>query len=142
VSDPVPTCHDVAMRSFVIKVLVNGVALWAAAYFVQGIRLGTERSFTTSQLVTVLWVAVIFGLVNTVIKPVLTFFSLPVIILTLGLFTLIVNAAMLELTSWFAGQADLAFHVNDFFWDAVLGSVIITIVSMILNLVIPDGERS
>jgi putative membrane protein len=130
------------MRSFVIKVLVNGVALWAAAYFVQGIHLGTERTFSTGQLVTVLWVAVIFGLVNTVIKPVLTFFSLPVIILTLGLFTLIVNAAMLELTSWFAGQVHLSFHVDEFFWDAVIGSVIITIVSMILNLAIPDGERS
>jgi len=117
------------MKSFVVKVLVNGAALWAAAYLLNGIHLGTERVFTGSQLVTVLWVALIFGLVNALIKPVMTILSLPVIILTLGLFALIVNAAVLQLTSWFAGQFDLAFHVDQFFWDAVLGSLIITLVS-------------
>jgi len=128
------------MKSFAIKVLVNGAALWVAAYLVQGIQLAGGTASTTSQLVTILWVAVIFGGLNALIKPILTILSLPVIILTLGLFTLIVNAAMLELTSWFAGQFNLAFHVDSFFWDAVIGSIIITIVSMILNLVIPDGD--
>ena len=128
------------MRSFAIKVLVNGAALWVAAYLVHGIQLAGGTASTTSQLVTILWVAVIFGGLNALIKPILTILSLPVIILTLGLFTLIVNAAMLELTSWFAGQFNLAFHVDSFFWDAVIGSIIITIVSMILNLVIPDGD--
>jgi len=69
---------------------------------------------------------------------VLKFFSLPFIILTLGLFSLIVNAAMLELTSWFAVQFSLDFRVNQFFWDAVLGSIIITLVSMIVSRVLPD----
>ena len=128
------------MKSLAIKVLVNGAALWVAAYLVQGIQLAGGTASTTSQLVTILWVAVIFGGLNALIKPILTILSLPVIILTLGLFTLIVNAAMLELTSWFAGQFNLAFHVDSFFWDAVIGSIIITIVSMILNLVVPDGD--
>ena len=128
------------MKSFAIKVLVNGAALWAAAYLVHGIQLAGGTASTTSQLVTILWVAVIFGGLNALIKPILTILSLPVIILTLGLFTLIVNAAMLELTSWFAGQFNLAFHVDSFFWDAVIGSIIITIVSMILNAVLPDGN--
>ena len=87
---------------------------------------------------TILWVAVIFGLVNALIKPVLKFFSLPFIVVTLGLFTVVVNAAMLQLTSWFAGQFDLAFHVDHFVWDALLGSVIITVVMMLLHLVLPD----
>jgi putative membrane protein len=128
------------MKSFAIKVLVNGGALWAAAYLLRGIQLGTSHASTGSQLVTVLWVAVIFVAVDTLIKPVMTVLSLPAIILTLGLFTLIVNAAVLELTSWFAGQFSLAFHVDQFFWDAVIGSIIITVVSMILRLVLPDGE--
>ena len=128
------------MKTFAIKVLVNGVALWVAAYLVQGIQLAQNRASTSSQLVTVLWVAVIFGVINALIKPVMTILSLPVIILTLGLFVLIVNAAMLQLTSWFAGQFSLDFHVDHFFWDAVLGSIIITIVSMILNAVLPDGD--
>ncbi len=125
------------MKSIVIKIIVNGAALWVAAYLLTGIHLGSNGG---SQLVTILWVAVIFGLLNAVIKPVLTFFSLPVIILTLGLFTLIVNAAMLELTSWFADQLSLAFTVDHFFWDAVFGSIIITVVSMILNRILPDSR--
>ena len=125
------------MKSIVIKIIVNGAALWVAAYLLAGIHLGSNGG---SQLVTILWVAVIFGLLNAVIKPVLTFFSLPVIILTLGLFTLIVNAAMLELTSWFADQVSLAFTVDHFFWDAVFGSIIITVVSMFLNRILPDSR--
>jgi putative membrane protein len=128
------------MKSFAIRVLVNGVALWVAAKLVQGIQLADNHTTTTSQLVTILCVAVIFGLLNALIKPILTILSLPVILLTLGLFTLIVNAAMLELTSWFAGVFNLDFHVDQFFWDAVLGALIITVVSMILNAVLPDGD--
>ena len=85
--------------------------------------------------------AVIFGLLNAVVKPVLKFFSLPVIILTLGLFSLVVNALMLELTSWFAGQFSLDFHVDNFIWDALLGSIVVTFVSMFLHMIVPDGER-
>ena len=128
------------MKSFAIKVLVNGVALWVAANLVKGIHLAGGTASTTSQLVTILWVAVIFGGLNALIKPIMTVLSLPIIILTLGLFALIVNAAMLELTSWFASQFNLDFHVDQFFWDAVIGSIIITIVSMFLNVVLPDRD--
>jgi putative membrane protein len=126
------------MKSFVIKVLVNGVALWVAAFLIKGIHLGSSGATTTQQLITILWVALIFGLINMLIKPILTVLSLPVIILTLGLFSLIVNAAVLELTSWFAGQFSLDFSVGHFFWDAVLGSIVITIVTMLANLVVDN----
>jgi len=126
------------MKSIAIKILVNGVAISVAAFLLKGISLGPGNGITSGRLVTVLWVAVIFGLVNAVIKPVLKFFSLPFIILTLGLFSLIVNAAMLELTSWFAVQFSLDFRVDQFWWDAVLGSIIVTIVSMIASKYLPD----
>ena len=61
-------------------------------------------------------------------------------VLTLGLFTLVVNALMLELTSWLAGNLGLGFHVDSFFWSAVLGAVVVTIVSMVLNVVVPDAS--
>jgi len=83
---------------------------------------------------------VIFGLLNAVVKPVLKLLSLPVIILTLGLFSLVVNALMLELTSWFADQLSLDFHVDNFIWDALLGSIIITFVSMFLRTILPDRD--
>ena len=138
VGEPAPACHDESMKSLAIKVLVNGVGLWVASYLVQGIHLAGSHASTSSQLVTLLWVAVIFGVLNAVIKPIMTVLSLPVIILTLGLFTLVVNAAMLQLTSWFAGQFNLAFTVDRFFWDAVIGAIIITFVSMIMHIFLPD----
>ncbi|MDQ1483023.1 MAG: putative rane protein [Actinomycetota bacterium] len=128
------------MKSIVVKILVNGVALSFAAYVLKGIHLGQEGATTRAQLVTVLWVALIFGLVNAFIKPVLKFFATPAIILTLGLFTLVLNAAMLELTSYFAGKLNLAFHVDQFFWDAVIGAIIITVVSLVLHLILPGDD--
>ncbi len=128
------------MKSIVIKILVNGVALWVAAFVLKGIRFGGDGAALSKQLVTILVVAVIFGLINALIKPVLKFFALPFIIVTLGLFSLVINALMLQLTSWFAGKLNLAFQVDHFFWDAVLGAIIITFVSMILHLILPDGE--
>ena len=128
------------MKSIAIKIFVNGVALWVAALLLDGIYFGAPSDAQSKHLGTILLVAVIFGLVNALIKPVMTFFSLPVIVLTLGLFVLVVNAAMLELTSWLAGQLNLDFTVDHFFWDALFGSIIITFVSMILNRVLPDGR--
>ncbi|HET7305583.1 MAG TPA: phage holin family protein [Segeticoccus sp.] len=128
--------------SIVIKILVNAVALWVATLVVPGIVLGVpgqEETWTT-QVGTLVVVAIIFGLINAVIKPVVSFFALPFIILTLGLLTLVINALMLQITSWVAGGFNLAFHVNQFFWDAVFGGIIIALVSMILQLVLPDGR--
>ena len=85
--------------------------------------------------------AVIFGLVNAFVKPIAKLFSLPFIILTLGLFTLVVNALMLQMTSWLAGALNLDFHVDSFFWDAILGALVITFVSLLLNILIPDDDR-
>ena len=75
---------------------------------------------------------------NAFIRPVAKLLSLPFIILTLGLFVFIVNALMLELTSWLAGKLNLAFHIDHFFWDAVLGALIVTFVSMILSFIKSD----
>jgi len=123
---------------FLIKIAVNAVALWVAAWLLPGISFG-EGKFG-SKFATVVLVALIFGLINAFIKPVVKFFSLPFILLTLGLFTFIVNAFMLQLTEWIAEPLGLSFTIAHFFWDAVLGALIITVVSMVLNWVIPDGN--
>ena len=128
------------MKSFAIKILINGVALWVAAFLVLGIHLADENEPLGKRLITVVLVAALFGVINAVIKPVAKFFSFPIIILTLGLFTIVVNAAMLQLTSWLAGALNLAFHVDHFFWDALIGAVIISVVSLVLDLVLPNGD--
>jgi putative membrane protein len=124
------------LLNFALQTVINAVALWVAAWAIPGITFGGG---TTGQVVwTVVIVALIFGIVNFFIKPILKLISLPLIILTLGLFVFIVNALMLELTSWLAGKFDLAFHVDHFFWDAVFGALIITFVSMLLSFIKTD----
>lgn len=125
--------------NFLLKVLVNGVALWIASLLVDGI-VFTDEGDTTRQVLTIGGVALVFGVLNAIIRPILWFLSLPVLILTLGLFTFILNAIMLALTSWVADLINLSFTVDAFWWDAVLGALIISIVSLIISAVLP-GTR-
>lgn len=126
------------LANFAIKTVINGIALWVAAWAVPGITFGRDMP-ASSVFLTVLVVAIIFGVVNSLVRPLLTVLTLPFIILTLGLFVFIVNALMLQLTSWLADTFDLAFHVQHFFWDAVLGALIITFVSMLLGFLKPEN---
>ncbi|HRW17326.1 MAG TPA: phage holin family protein [Dermatophilaceae bacterium] len=129
------------MRSLVVKIVVNAAALWVAALVVPGIHIGQGAQWTAT-FTTVVLVALLFGVVNALIKPVVHFFATPFIWLTLGLFTIVVNALMLQLTSWLSGNLGLAFHVDSFFWSAVLGALLISVVSMVLHGVIPEKSRN
>lgn len=120
---------------FLIWVTVNALALAAATALLDGIRLtGDTRQ---DQVITLILVALIFGVVNAVISPVVKLLSLPFIILTLGLLLFVINALMLMLTGWLAQAFGLGFEV-DGFWTAVLGAIIITIATWVLELVLPD----
>ncbi|MEV6022976.1 phage holin family protein [Streptomyces sp. NPDC052036] len=125
------------MKNFVVKTIANAGALAVAVWVLDKITLtGTS---TGKKVGTLIVVALIFGLVNFLVKPVVKVLTFPLFILTLGLITLVVNALMLLLTSWVAGKLDLSFHVEGF-WTAVLGGLIISIVSWALHLVLPDDE--
>lgn len=126
------------MPSFIIKVLVSAVALWVATLVVSGVEVGGDT--TTDKAITIVLVAAIFGLVNAVIKPVVTLLALPAFILTLGLITFLINALMLWITAWIADKVDLSFEVADFFWSAVLGALVVSVVSFVLNVILPDGR--
>ncbi|AJC57203.1 phage holin family protein [Streptomyces sp. 769] len=125
------------MKHFVVKTLANAAALAVAIWLLKGITLTGEN--TGRKVFTLVLVALIFGLVNFLVKPVVKVLSFPLFILTLGLITLVVNALMLLLTSWLAGKADLAFHV-DGFWTALLGGVIVSIVSWAMHVILPDED--
>jgi putative membrane protein len=124
------------MRTFLVRVLINAVALWIAALVVSGITLAPGAS-TGEQVVTVLLVALIFGLVNAFIKPVVKLLSLPLFVLTLGLIIFVINALMLLLTSWISSHTGLAFHVDGFV-AALLGALVVSFVSFVLDVVVPD----
>lgn len=117
---------------FLIRFLISAAALAVATWLLPGIQLGVPGSDPWGMAITLAAVAAIFGVVNAVIKPLFTFVSAPVILLTLGVFLLVLNAMLLLLVSWAAGELGLAWHVADF-WAAFWGGLIISIVSLILN---------
>ncbi|MFD9031452.1 phage holin family protein [Streptomyces sp. NPDC059567] len=125
------------MMNFVVKTLANAGALGVAIWLLQDITLTGDS--TGKKAWTLILVALVFGLVNFLVKPIVQLISLPLFFLTLGLITLVINALMLLLTSWLADQLGLSFHV-DGFWTAVLGGLIISVVSWALNVVLPDGD--
>jgi putative membrane protein len=122
----------------VLRLIVNAVALLAAAWIVPGIELSAARGQpTANEWLTLLLVALIFGLVNAIIRPVVVFLTFPITVLTLGLFIFVINALMLILTSWIAAGMALGFRVNGFV-PALLGALIISVVSFIMNRILVD----
>ncbi|MGY0492923.1 phage holin family protein [Streptomyces sp. WG-D5] len=125
------------MMNFLVKTIANAGALAVAVWVLDKITLTGDS--TGKKIGTLILVALIFGLVNVIVKPIVKLLTFPLFILTLGLITLVVNALMLLLTSWLADQVDLSFHV-DGLWTAILGGLIVSIVSWALNVVLPDGD--
>jgi putative membrane protein len=125
-----------------IRWFINAVALAAAAYVVPMFIAGGITIVGEPAWLTVAITALIFGLVNALLRPLLKLLTCPLIILTLGLFTLIINGLMLWLSSWIARQFGVGFDVAGF-WPAFWGALVISIVSFVLSLVFreEDGRR-
>ena len=120
------------MRSLLLHWVCDAIALWVAAAIVPGLGF-------SGGLVRLLLVAAVFGIVNSILRPLLTVLTCPLIVLTLGLFTLVINALMLMLTAWIAGGVGLDFHV-DGFWNALGGSIVITIVNWATASLVRDDH--
>jgi putative membrane protein len=121
------------MRSVLLHWLLNAAALWIAAYLLPGLDF---RGSVTDLLL----VAAVFGVVNSLLRPILTVLTCPLIVLTLGLFTLVINALMLLVTGWLSARWDLGFTVTGF-WAAFLGGLVVGFVSLLLSLALPKPVR-
>jgi putative membrane protein len=119
-----------------IRLAVSAFTLWLATLVISGI---TVDGTTGRKVLTLIAVAVIFGIVNAVIRPIVKTIGCWAYLLTLGLVSLVVNGALLLLTSWIADALDLPFHVDKFWPTAVLGALFIGVVSWLINFLIPDG---
>ena len=121
--------------------LSNGAAIAVAAWLLDGIWFdgadGPLGSEVQEKVVPLLLVAVILGLVSVVVEPVVKLLSLPFIIVTIGLFLLVINALMLLLTAWIADRADVGFHVEGF-WNAFAGGLVITLVTGFIDVAVLD----
>jgi putative membrane protein len=114
------------MRSVLMHWLFNAAALWIAAYYLTGLDFN-------GTIVQLLLVAAVFGVVNSLLRPLLTVLTCPLIVLTLGIFTLVINALMLLVTGWLSTRWELGFSVNGF-WPAFWGGLVVGLVSLLLSL--------
>ncbi|HUP23263.1 MAG TPA: phage holin family protein [Thermoanaerobaculia bacterium] len=120
------------MLRFAIRLVVNALAILAAAWLVPGI-------VVSGGVGTYLAVALIFGIVNATIGTVLKVMTCPLILLTLGLFTLVINALMLQFSAWWARIFGLGFSVSDF-WAALIGALVVSVVSALFSLLVGDSR--
>ncbi len=126
------------MRGIIVKIVVNAVAIWVATLFVPGVAINAKD--TAHTVLSFAVVGALFGVVNTIIKPIVVVLALPAYILTLGLMGFVVNALMLKLVDWLSGGLGISFDSGSFFWSTVLAAVIVTLVSMILSVVVRDAK--
>jgi putative membrane protein len=117
---------------FLLRILANAAALWAATQIVPGVQ-------HTGHWTSLLLVALVFGLLNALVRPILQLLTCPLILLTLGLFTFVINAVVLWLTSAISESFGLGFHVSGF-GAAFLGALVVTVVSVLLSLIFRDGD--
>jgi putative membrane protein len=123
---------------FLIRTAVTAIGLWVATAIVGGIYLTGNNWWRDT--VTLIVVAIIFGLVNAILKPLIKVFGCLFYVLTLGLFALVVNALLFLLVGWLSRELHVPFHVNGF-WAGFWGAIIVTVVSWVINLAIGGRER-
>ncbi len=119
---------------FLLRLLINAAALWVATRFVPGIAF--QGSWTSLFLV-----ALVFGVLNASVRPFLKLLTFPILILTLGLFTFVINALMLLITGWISERLNLGFHVAGF-WPAFWGGLVISIVSLLMSFFVTTRQRN
>jgi len=122
--------------NFLLRVIINAVAIWLATLVLSGLDV-VGGGDTTTTVIVFLVVALVFGIVNAVVKPIVKLLALPLYVLTLGLFTVIVNAAMLWITSWLSLRSEYGLRIDNF-GTAVLGALIISIVSFVLSVALKN----
>lgn len=132
------------MRAFLIRTVFTAFALWVAVELVPGLSFdfGNVTNFW-GKLGVVLLIAAVFGLVNAFVKPVVQVLSIPLYILTLGLIHIIINAFMLEITAWITNNlTHWGLHVDSFFWSAIFGALIISVVGWLTAMLLPDNPEN
>jgi len=121
------------LKGLLVRIGSTALAFWLATLVIPGITLGTES--IGEAVLTLVLVAVIFGVVNAVLQPIIKVVGCGLYLLTLGLIALVVNGLLFQLTSWISGQVGLPFHVAGFWPDAVLGALFVGVVTWLLGLV-------
>ena len=128
------------MMAFLLRAALTGFALWIVTLIVPGLSFVGGQT-TLQKIGIILVVGVVFGIVNAIIKPIVQILSIPLYILTLGLFSLVVNALMLMLTAWITEQTDWGIRIIGGFWWALLAALIIGVINFAVSAVVPKGKQ-
>jgi putative membrane protein len=123
------------------RLLINALALAVATFLLDGRGITLDSGDWLRTVLTIICVAIIFGIVNAVIKPIFKVLTGCLIMITFGLFLLVINGALLMLTSWACGQLDLGWHVDHFWPTAVIASVIISVVNFLVSKFLKETAR-
>lgn len=127
--------------ALLLRLAINALAIWLAAAWVGGIELkDPPDGGTGGKILVVVCVAIVFGLINALVKPIVKLLSLPLVIVTLGLFLLVINALMLWLTAVITGATEYGLRIEGF-WPAIFGAIIVTVVNWVLGIFVPEGGR-
>lgn len=124
------------MEKIIVRWVINAIALWAAVTIVPGIHIQTQGNWWLA----ILGLALIFGLMNAIVRPIIEMLTCPLIVLTLGLGTLLINTLLFWLTGLIGAKFGIGFTV-DGFWPAFLGALVVTVVSVVLTFIIPDKRQ-
>ena len=122
------------MFRLLLRWAINAIALWAAVQIVPGLEHQAESG------ISLLIIALIFGLVNALVRPIVILLTCPLILLTMGLFILVINTIMLSLTVWLSSVFSLGLSSNSF-WATFFGAVVVSIVSGVINLLVKDRRE-
>ncbi len=122
------------MQRFLLRLIINAIALYAAVQIVPGVHPQSGHWYAY------LWLALIFGAVNALLRPLLKVLTCPLILLTLGLFTLVINAGMFAFAGWLGARFGVGFTV-DGFWAALFGSLVTSVVAIALGLLVKDDDE-
>lgn len=126
--------------NFLWRVIINAIAIWLASALLPGVNIVTKGNGTANTILTALVIGAVLAVVNMVVKPLVKLLTLPVYVLTLGLFGLVVNALMLLLTAWLTKNSDWGLQIDGFWW-AVAGALFVSVAGMILQAGLP-GKAS
>lgn len=124
--------------AFVVRLLITAVSIWVAALLVPGLSIAPEDGDTVARLLGIVTLSLAFGLVNAVLRPLVTALALPLYVLTLGLVTLLVNGLLLWLAAWVTELTDYGLRVENF-WAAVIGGFLVSVVSFLLSYLLARG---
>lgn len=124
---------------WVLRIVINAIAIWVATAVVPGVHLTADD--TGHKVLGFAVVGALFGVVNTVVRPVVKVMTFPFILLSFGLLLVVINALMLTLVGWLSGALGIDFDPGPFWWSTIVAALVVSIASMILGILLGDGKK-